>query len=363
MLRPKGQYGLIKHNPINLHNIFRCLFEQITYGGDIIKKFSFTALIIILLISLSLPTYAVTAVGDKVILGGMPFGVRYSTNTVIADSFCDVNGEKSPASAAGIKKEDIICKINDKQMTAASDVINEIENSEGKSLNIMCSRDEKEIEFSVTPIKSDRDGKYKIGIIIRDSSAGIGTITYINPKTHEFGGLGHGICSQETNKLIDFGHSTVNDVVISGITKGVEGTPGELKGYFTANKIGAVSKNTLCGVFGYITDKAKYEGKSIEIASINEIESGDAVLYAALDTGNICEYKIKISIEENNSKNFNIKITDKKLIEKTGGIVQGMSGSPIIQDGKLVGAVTHVLVNDPTQGYGIFIENMLNEAE
>ncbi len=292
----------------------------------------------------------------------MPFGVRYSTNTVIADSFCDVNGEKSPASSAGLQKEDIICKINDKEMTSASDVIFEIENSNGNTLKFVCMREEKELQFSINPIKSERDGKYKIGILIRDSCAGIGTITYINPITHEFGGLGHGICSTETNDLIDFGHSIVNDVVISGIKKGLEGTPGELKGYFTANKIGAVSKNTSCGVFGYITDKSKYSNTTIEIAQRNEIKSGDASIFTALDTENICEYKIKVDIEKDNNKNFNIKIIDPKLLEKTGGIVQGMSGSPIVQNGKLVGAVTHVLVNDPTSGYGIFIENMLEEA-
>ena len=324
------------------------------------KRICSVSVMLLLMFSLIVPSLAKTDINEEVILGGMPFGVRYSTNTVCADSFCDVNGQRSPASSAGIQKDDIIYKINGSNVSCATDVISAIEASAGKTLKLDCKRGEKELTVDVTPIKSDVDGKYKIGILIRDSSAGIGTITYINPKTHEFGGLGHGICKLDTGELVMIDHGIVNDVKISSILKGICGTPGELRGIFDAKKIGALIKNTDCGVFGYITDKELQKGKTVNMCPKNEVKKGNAEIICCLDSNESKTYSIKIDLKTNDDRCFSIEITDPALLEKTGGIVQGMSGSPIIQNGKLIGAVTHVLVNDPTRGYGIFIEEMIN---
>ena len=157
-------------------------------------------------------------------------------------------------------------------------------------------------------------------------------------------------------------HGIVNDVKISGIVKGLSGTPGELRGIFDTKKIGALIKNTDCGVFGYITDKDLQKGKTVNMCPKNEVKKGSAEIICCLDSNESKAYSIKIDLKTNDDRCFSIEITDPALLEKTGGIVQGMSGSPIVQNGKLIGAVTHVLVNDPKRGYGIFIENMLNTA-
>ena len=189
-------------------------------------------------------------------------------------------------------------------------------------------------------------------------------MTYIIPETLEFGGLGHGICDGDTGELIPISRGVVMDVCISAIKKGVSGTPGEIKGYFGTDNLGSMAQNTACGVFGKLDKLPKNCRTTIEVAMRSEIHEGSAEIVCTLDGGAPCRYKIEIvsvNRHADGSKCFVISIKDPALIEKTGGIVQGMSGSPVIQDGKLCGAVTHVMVNDPTCGYGIFIENMLNQ--
>lgn len=306
------------------------------------KRICSLGISLLLIFTLTVPAFAKTEIGEEVILGGMPFGVRYTTNTVCAESFCDVNGQRSPASSAGIQKDDIIYKVNGNGVSTATDVITAIENSEGKAITINCKRGEKEITVEVTPVKSNLDGKYKIGVVIRDSSAGIGTITYINPKSREFGGLGHGICHSDTGELVTIDHGIVNEVKISGIVKGISGTPGELRGIFDTKRIGALTQNTACGVFGYITENSMLEKTKVTTCSKGEVKKGNATIYCCLDSDTPKEYNVKLDLNTDDEKCFSIEITDNALIEKTGGIVQGMSGSPIIQNGKLVGAVTHV---------------------
>jgi stage IV sporulation protein B len=216
------------------------------------------------------------------------------------------------------------------------------------------------------PIFSTSENKYKTGVWIRDSGAGIGTLTFIIPETGEFGGLGHGICDGETGELIPMSRGTVLDVKISSVKRGVAGTPGELKGYFGTQKLGALTENTDCGVYGKLTQIPGQCSRRISIGTRDELCEGSASVVCTTDGGEPREYKIDITHIKRDavgSKCFVIEITDPELIERTGGIVQGMSGSPIIQNGKLVGAVTHVLINDPTTGYGIFIENMLDAAK
>ena len=304
-------------------------------------------------------------------VGGFPFGVKFYTDGIIVVELSDVNtenGSKNPAYDAGIRTNDVIIKCNGESINDASKLTKIIENSGGNAIELTYRRGENEHNTSVTPVISKDDGLYKTGMWIKDSGAGIGTVTYVSPEDNSFGGLGHGICDSATGELIPMERGNLMDVTLSGVEKGLVGDPGEIKGYFGGNKLGSVLKNTNCGVFGFYANIPKEASRLLPIGLRGEITGGKAVLVCTLDDTGAKEYDIEISginqsasLESN--KCFTVKITDPELIEKTGGIIQGMSGSPIIQNGKLVGAITHVFVNDPTKGYGIFIENMIAEEK
>jgi stage IV sporulation protein B len=301
--------------------------------------------------------------------GGIPFGVRFSTEGVVIVGFCDFNGmqrTKNPAYAAGLRPKDVIKEINGKAVSDAEELTRIVEDSGGATLKVTYTRGSVSKYASISPIFSESDGKYKTGIWVRDSGAGIGTITFIDPITCEFAGLGHGICDGETGELVPMHRGVVTDVKISSVKKGVSGVPGEIKGYFCSEKKGTLMGNTDCGVYGVLEKIPQGLGEAIHVCKKEEICEGKAKLLCTFEDGQRREYGIEIcniNRGATGSKCFIVKITDPELIEKTGGIVQGMSGSPIIQNGKLVGAVTHVMINDPCVGYGIFIENMLNAAQ
>ena len=305
----------------------------------------------------------------RLIPGGIPFGVKFSTEGVVVVGFCDLNGtakSQNPAYAAGLRPKDVIVKIDGRPITDAAELTRLVESSGGREISLTYLRSGAERTARLSPVFSKADGKYKTGMWVRDSGAGIGTVTYIDPSTCCFGGLGHGICDGDTGELIPMHRGVVMDVTISAIKKGVSGAPGEIKGYFGTSKKGSLYGNTECGVYGMFSELPKELGEAIPVGKHDEVRCGEAYILCTLENGARQRYEIEISSvnrEAKGSKCFLIKITDPKLIEKTGGIVQGMSGSPIIQNGKLVGAVTHVLINDPTTGYGIFIENMLAAAE
>ena len=271
------------------------------------------------------------------------------------------DGECSPAEAAGLRARDIILKVNGTPIKTVAALTALIESSRGESVTLTCRRGREELSFTLAPVLSESDGKYKSGMLVKDVSSGIGTVTFIDPKTGEFGALGHGICDRESGALAPSARGVVTDAVVTGVVKGQKGTPGELRGYLKSNKRGTLLKNTECGVFGVLSD---FEGEAIPIATASAVKTGKATLRTALDCDKAEDYEIEIAeIKNGVTKSFTVRVTDPRLLEKTGGIVQGMSGSPIIQNGKLVGAVTHVMINDPTSGYGIFIENMLSAAE
>ena len=306
----------------------------------------------------------------KLIPGGIAFGVKFQTEGIMVVGFDDVetsSGKTNPAFDAGIREKDVIIKLDGKELRSAAELTEAVETCEGRALTLTYTRNGKEYTAKLTPRFSDSDGKYKTGLWVRDSGAGIGTVTYIDPQTLTFGGLGHGICDSETGGIIPLNRGTVMDVTIGGVQKGAVGAPGEIKGYFSSSKTGTLYSNTYCGVFGLFGELPKnLPSGAIPIGTRSEIKDGDAYIWCTLDESGPQRYSIKISEinrSANGNKCFTVTVNDKKLIEKTGGIVQGMSGSPIIQNGKLVGAVTHVLINDPTSGYGIFIENMLNMAQ
>ena len=296
--------------------------------------------------------------------GGVAFGVKISSPGLTIVKFSSKRGnDMSSAYAAGLREGDIITKINGKNVNSIRDFVSEIDKSGGNSIIITAIRNNKEISFSVKPKYSTDDGKYKTGIWAKDSTTGIGTITFINPENNAFGGLGHAICDSTNGKIIPVAKGVVMDVNINGVIKGSVGTAGELKGSFLNKRIGTINKNCMCGVFGVLSSKITPAEGKMKICKKAEAKEGDAYIWCTLSEDTPKKYKVKIfDIDTSNStvKNFRIKIVDPELLKVAGGIVQGMSGSPIIQNGRLVGAVTHVLINDPTTGYGIFIENMLN---
>lgn len=298
---------------------------------------------------------------SELIVAGTPFGVKFHTEGVI---IVGIPGNKGPAADAGLHKGDIISAIDGAPVTSAAEFAEKIKNSQGAELTLDFRSGGLSHTVRVTP-KADESGEYKLGIWVKDSAAGIGTITFIEPKTHTFAGLGHGICDAESGIPIPLASGSAEEVSLSGIIIGKAGAPGELRGSFMGRKIGKILKNTETGVYGVLVEIPKeLEGEKYAVADSSEVKEGKAYIFSTVDGEGREKYEIEIyAIEsEGKDRNFSIRVTDAALLEKTGGIVQGMSGSPIIQDGKLVGAVTHVLVNDPAKGYGIFIENMLEKA-
>lgn len=318
---------------------------------------------LVLLLALTLtPIFADQGESHEVILGGTLFGVKMQTKGIPVVSIDRVetsSGACSPAYDAGIKPRDIIIKVNGQTATSAKQVVDQITDCGGKSILLTVERDGEIRELTLTP-KIATDGKYHAGIWIRDSAAGIGTVTYIDPKTNEFAGLGHGICDGDTASLLPLSRGIVTEVELSGIVKGQCGIPGEIKGAFKGEKIGSLVRNTSKGVYGIYSTLPSGVGQKIQVAGFEDIREGEALIRCAV-SGEVRDYKIEIKkVNKNpNGKNFNIKVTDEALLSITGGIVQGMSGSPIIQNGKLIGAVTHVTVNDASAGYGIYIGNMM----
>ncbi|MBQ8742291.1 MAG: SpoIVB peptidase [Clostridia bacterium] len=301
----------------------------------------------------------------QVLLGGELFGTRIRSDGVLVVGVACVvgdDGERCPAKEAGILPKDIIKKINGNKLSGTEDLVNIIEQSGGEKLTVTLMRDGKEMSVTLVATK-DKSGEYKGGLWVRDSIAGIGTVSFIDPETGNFAGLGHGICDPDTGVLIPVKEGSVYGVILSDVKKGSSGKPGELRGRLDGEIKGRVSKNDQSGVYGNLSALPE-DARTVDVAFKNEVKTGKASVVCSLD-GEASEYEAyieKIISADGAVKNFLIKITDRRLLALTGGIVQGMSGSPIIQDGKLVGAVTHVLIDDPTKGYGIFAENMLETA-
>ncbi len=304
----------------------------------------------------------------KVHVGGVPFGVKFLTDGIVIVGLSEfTSGGKTvcPAKTAGLLVGDVILKINDTVPESAGSLSELLQKTKSAPLRILYRRGTKQATATLIPVLSDAENRYATGLYVKDSGAGIGTVTFVIPKTYAFGGLGHGICDNHTGELVPMQRGSVVDVTISGVVRGLSGSPGEVKGYFSSGKTGTLLENTHCGVYGVLA--ALPEKLSEDLVSLglrDELTEGKAYIYTMLDSDRPQRYEIEISEIRHNStdnKSFTIRVTDPALIAKTGGIIQGMSGSPIIQNGKLVGAVTHVLINDPTMGYGIFIENMLSE--
>ncbi len=306
-------------------------------------------------------TFGLTTVNaqnnDKVILGGTPFGLKIFTNGVIV---IEVSDTDSPAKNSGIKVNDLIIKANDKEISSNEELKNIIESCNGLPIVLTIKRGDDFLIKNIIPEK-DENNNYVVGMWIRDSTAGIGTVTYFDPNDKTFGALGHGICDKDTNMLMPLRDGEILSATISNCTKGDNGSIGGLNGYFNNEKIGDITVNNGYGIYGRYdyTESNRY----IEIAEDDEIKTGKASIYSTVEGTTPQEYEvevIRVNLNKNNGQNMIIKVTDESLLKKTGGIVQGMSGSPIIQNGKLIGAVTHVFINSPQKGYGISISNMMS---
>lgn len=271
-----------------------------------------------------------------------------------------------PARDAGILEGDRILSVDGieiKSNEEFSDYINKVK----KSITVKVMREDECFEVNILPWASNDDGKFKIGLWVRDSTAGIGTMTYYEPETNNYAALGHAITDSDTGSILKVSNGMITGCSIISVKKGERGAPGELCGSFSNINVGSIKDNNEFGIYGKIfTNKLMMSSKLMETARRFQIKEGEASILCDVDGEGVKEYSVEIlSVSKKDAvdnKGIVIKVTDEELIKKTGGIVQGMSGSPIIQNGKLVGAVTHVFVNDPTRGYGIFIENMLAET-
>ena len=307
-----------------------------------------------------------------VIPGGQSIGVTLYTEGALVVGITGVELENgnivNPAREAGMLPGDVIISINGTTIENADHVSDIVDTAEG-SLEVVVDRNGETLDLNVQPVEDYSDGKMRLGIWVRDSTAGVGTLTFIMPEEKWFGGLGHAICDLDTGSVLSLKEGEIYFSEIVQVNKGESGVPGEIQGYFSSisGNMGIIEKNTDYGIYGTLYDDIDLSlfSDPIPVARHDEVEEGDAYILATIDNEGVKQFECKIIKVNNQSsaaqKGIVLEITDEELLEKTGGIVQGMSGSPIIQNGKLVGAVTHVFVNNPTKGYGLFIDWMLEQ--
>lgn len=324
-----------------------------------IKKIKKT--IVIILTSFIMPI-SILAYSDYIIAGGENVGIEIKSKGIMVVGLYEIDG-KYIASEAGIKVGDIITSINNNKVTTIDEMTKIISESKDK-IEIDFIRDKKQ-DHTTLELKKDENNVYKTGLYVKDEIKGIGTLTFIDPQTKICGVLGHEVIEKNTNKILDIKDGKLYETKVTGIEPSSDGNPGEKNAIFKETIIGDIKENTNKGIFGTYEEKLP-EKKLYKVALPEEIKEGEAKILTVLNGEEIKEYKIniiKMSDTKEKTKNILFEITDEELLEKTGGIIQGMSGSPIIQNEKIIGAVTHVVVDSPTKGYGIFITNMLEEAE
>ncbi len=327
------------------------------------------------LAGISVKDFTVNVIPNTVVIpSGEAIGLRLFTSGVLVVGMSEIKGEDNnnhmPYKDSGIKEGDMITKVDNEVITCTADLTNKINNSNGNEVTLTYVRNGNNYNTNIVPTKINED-EYKLGLWVRDAASGVGTITFYEPTTGAFAALGHGILDVDTEELIDIARGDIVTSKIISIVKGEKGKPGELQGSIENGKIiGEVYKNTNFGIYGKlnnIQDLKKNTKNEMEVMPRDEVKEGKASILCTLENGKQEEYEIEIekvyTASNRANKNMIIKVTDKRLLEKTGGIIQGMSGSPILQDGKFVGAVTHVMLNNPEKGYGIFADTMLKQMK
>lgn len=301
---------------------------------------------------------------------GQAVGIKLFSQGVLVIGLSDIStsqGLASPAKACGLREGDVITHINEEKVDSIEEVQTILQTLDGGDMELSVLRQEKSLEMTTKAAQCSTDGAYKLGAWIRDSMAGIGTLTFVEPSTGLFGTLGHGINDVDTSVLMTLQSGGVTPATIAGVVKGMDGRPGELRGAFSsAEDLGTLFANTERGVFGRMTDPADFTGQPVPVSDPGEVREGAATILANVEGDAVEEYTVeilKVFRDASDTRDLMLKVTDRRLLDRTGGIVQGMSGSPILQDGKLVGAVTHVLVDHADRGYGIFAQHMLEAAE
>ena len=306
-----------------------------------------------------------SAESSTVILGGQPFGVKFYNDGVMVielEEFFNGSHYVCPAKEGGLQVDDVIKKVNGIEIKTNEDLQETATGCGGKGMSFIIERDGKELCKTVKP-QANTVGTYLLGAWVRDSCAGIGTVTYYNPDDNYFAALGHGICDRDTGAMMPLGEAEIVGASISSVEKSSTGKAGSLNGYFNDKTLGTVTNNTINGIYGTIIDNSYLSGDRFEIAEFDEIQTGDAQIITTISGDRPESYDLKITSIRNddprNNENYVIKVTDKRLLDECGGIVQGMSGSPIVQNGKLIGAVTHVFLNNPEEGYGVAAQFMV----
>ena len=303
-----------------------------------------------------------SAWAEELILGGEAVGIQIHTEGVLVADLAQIEtaqGTVCPAEEAGIQKGDFIIEIDGQKLSSATELVEKVNERAGKVVELKLMRKDESFTCSMEPVQS-AENQWMLGMWLRDGVSGVGTITYKDPEDGSFGALGHSVSDADSGTVLPISEGSISDAEIINVKKGAAGAPGELNGCADVYKLlGIVEKNTVYGIFGTMNEPAK--GKIVETG---EPVVGKASILSTVQGRECKEYSVEISriSRDGGTNHMVITVTDPELLSLTGGIVQGMSGSPIVQNGKLVGAVTHVLVNDPTRGYGIFIENMLDAA-
>ncbi len=303
---------------------------------------------------------------------GRAVGIKLFSEGVMVVGLSEIvtdSGAAAPAASCGLQTGDIITHINSTEVNSIEEVQAALQATAGEKMSVRVLRGGKQVQLTAQAVRCGADDLYKLGAWIRDSMAGIGTMTFYDPETGCFGALGHGINDVDTALLMPLHSGSIMYATVAGVKKGVSGEPGELQGTFESEReMGELYANTPGGIFGVLDDQSLTGGaQAVPVAERGEVKVGSAIILSNITGNTVEKYSIEIvrvyPEDGKETRDLLLKVTDPRLLETTGGIVQGMSGSPILQDGKLVGAVTHVLVNDPTQGYGILASHMLEHAD
>lgn len=325
---------------------------------------NFRKTLVILLLTLFIMPISVFAYSDEVIVGGENIGIKLNSKGILVAGVYKVNDEY-PAKNAGLQTGDMITEINGSEVNTTEEMAEKINETRGEEITLSYLRNGKEKEATLKLYKDEND-VYKTGLYVKDSVTGIGTLTYIDPETKIFGALGHEIQDQASGTILEIKDGKIFNSTVTGVKQSTDGVPGEKQAEYDITKTtGDVSENTTQGIFGTYTEEFPKKD-TYKVAQPKDIKLGKAKILTVLDGTKINEYEInitEINDTKQKNKNFVFEITDKTLLAKTNGIIQGMSGSPIIQGDYIIGAVTHVVVDNPHKGYGIFITNMLEEGE